>query len=344
MKMTLKKIARELDVSISTVSKALNDDRSISIETRNRIKAFAKFYNYTPNSIAQSLKSRSTKTIGVIIPEIIHDFFAKVIDGIEKAALDRGYSVIIGMSNESYEKEVMSIEMLVKGKIDGILLSVSKGTLLKKDYEHLKNIQNMDLPLILFDRVIEDISCDKVIIDDFEGAKNGVNQLIASGCKKILLLTTQDYLEVGKLRTQGYIEAHKENNLPVHEALILKNKDIMYNEIESSKLTKKIHAIFDAHPDIDGIFAVNEVYALNATKIAMERGLKIPEEISVVSFSGGILSRYSRPAMSSVMQDGKTMGEFAANLLIDKLEKKEEKDYYVTKVIPTTFTKRDSTK
>lgn len=344
MKMTLKKIARELGVSISTVSKSLNDDKSISLETRKKIKAFAKFYNYRPNSIAQSLKSQSTKTIGVIIPEIIHDFFAKVINGIEKAALDRGYSVIIGMSNESYEKEMMSIEMLVKGKIDGILLSVSKGTLLKNEYEHLEAIQNMDLPLILFDRVIEDITCDKVIIDDLEGAKNGVHELIASGCKKILLLTTEDYLHIGKLRTQGYLEAHKENNVPVHEELIIKNKDIMYNEIESSKLTKKINTIFDAHPDIDGIFAVNEVYALNATKIALERGMKIPEEISVVSFSDGILSRYSRPSMSSVMQDGEAMGEFAANLLIDKLEKKEEADYYVTKVIPTSFIKRDSTK
>jgi len=344
MKMTLKKIANELEVSISTVSKALNDDKSISIETRNRIKAFAKFYNYQPNSIAQSLKNRSTKTIGVIIPEIIHDFFSKIITGIEKAALSRGYNVIISVSNESHEKEVMSIEMLIKGKIDGILLSLSKGTLLKKDYDHLSAIQNLDLPLILFDRVIDAVNCDKIIIDDMEGAKNGVNELIASGCRKILLLTTKDYMSIGKLRTEGYLQAHKENKLPVFDELILKNEDGIYTEIESSKLTKKINAIFDKHPDIDGIFAVNEMYALNATKIAFERGLKIPEEISVVSFSDGILSQYSRPAMSSVKQDGVAMGEAAANLLIDKLEKIEELDYYITKVIPTTLVKRASTR
>ncbi len=212
-KITLKQIARELGVSISTVSKALKDSTEISEDTRDMVKAFAKLYNYRPNNIALSLKNRKTKTIGIIIPDIVHHFFTKVINGIEEVANKRGYNVIVGLSNESFDKEVLNMEMLANGSIDGFILSVSKETLLQQDYHHFKEILEEGIPIVMFDRIVDEIDCDKVIVDDFEGSKKAVQKLISSGCKKIAIISTKDYINVGRLRTRGYLEALNENKI-----------------------------------------------------------------------------------------------------------------------------------
>ena len=208
-KITLKQIARELDVSISTVSKALKDSPEISEDTRDKVKAFAKFYNYRPNNIALSLKNRKTKTIGIIIPDIVHHFFTKVINGIEEVANKRGYNVLVGLSNESFDKEVLNMEMLANGSIDGFILSISKETLMQQDYHHFKEILEEGIPIVMFDRIVDEINCDKVVVDDFEGAKKAVKKLISEGCKNIAIITTKDYINVGRLRTRGYLEALK---------------------------------------------------------------------------------------------------------------------------------------
>ena len=212
-KITLKQIARELGVSISTVSKALKDSTEISEDTRDMVKAFAKLYNYRPNNIALSLKNRKTKTIGIIIPDIVHHFFTKVINGIEEVANKRGYNVIVGLSNESFDKEVLNMEMLANGSIDGFILSVSKETLLQQDYHHFKEILEEGIPIVMFDRIVDEIDCDKVIVDDFEGSKKAVQKLISNGCLKIAIISTKDYINVGRLRTRGYLEALNENGI-----------------------------------------------------------------------------------------------------------------------------------
>ena len=165
-KMTLKRIAKELGVSISTVSKALHDNKEISQDNRDKIQAFAKFYNYRPNNIALSLKNKKTKTIGLIIPEIVHNFFAKVISGIEHVAKLKGYNVLIAVTNESFDKEVINMELLVHSNIDGFIMSLSKETLLNQDKHHLQETINQGIPIVMFDRVLNDIDCDKVIVDD----------------------------------------------------------------------------------------------------------------------------------------------------------------------------------
>ena len=195
-KVTLKQIARELDVSISTVSKALKNSKEISEDTRQKVQAFAKLYNYRPNNIALSLKNRQTKTIGVIIPEIVHHFFSKVIRGIELVANKRGYNVIVGLSNESFDKEVINMEMLANGSIDGFILSISKETLLQQDYHHFIETINQGMPIVMFDRIVNEVNCDKVIVDDLKGSKKAVNKLISSGCKHIAIITTRDYVSV----------------------------------------------------------------------------------------------------------------------------------------------------
>ncbi|MEO1010569.1 MAG: LacI family DNA-binding transcriptional regulator [Bacteroidota bacterium] len=343
-KMTLKKIAAELGVSISTVSKALRDNPEISQENRDKVQAFAKLYNYRPNRVALSLKNQQSRTIGLILPEIVHNFFAKVMSGIEHVANSRGYNVIIGVSNESLSKEVMNIDLLVNGSIDGFIISASKETLLNNDYQHLHGITDEAIPLVMFDRVIHEIDCDKVVVDDIQSAKNAVGTLVQTGCRRILLLTTKDYIHIGKLRTQGYLEVLQEKGIPVEAGLIHKVNDLSDFEEYQPQLERDIHKIFDTFPDIDGIFAVNELYAITALNVARKRGLEVPEDLSVISFSNGIISRHSRPSLTTVDQRAVTIGETAAHMLLDRLEGREEGTPFETRVIKTEVLERDSTK
>lgn len=343
-RMTLKKIARELGVSISTVSKALHDNKEISQENRDKVQAFARLHNYRPNSIALNLKNRKSKTIGVMIPEIVHYFFAKVISGIEQVANSKGYNVVIGLSNESIEKEIINMDLLVDSGIDGFIISLSKETLLKKDYHHLQESINHGIPVVMFDRVVDDLEGDKVIVDDKEGARKAVIHLLKTGCKKILLLTTKDYINVGKMRTDGYVEVLNEFGMEVDEELIIKVDDIGGMDKYQVFLEAEINRKLDEIPDIDGVFAVNETYAVTALNVARMRGLKIPDDLSVISFSDGILSKHSRPSLTTVKQHGEKMGQLATKILIDTLEADEDQSIFTTHIVKTELVERDSTR
>ncbi|AUC83569.1 LacI family DNA-binding transcriptional regulator [Lacinutrix sp. Bg11-31] len=343
-KVTLKQIAKELDVSISTVSKALRNSKEISEDTREKVQAFAKLFNYRPNNIALSLKNRKTKTIGIIIPEIVHHFFSKVIRGIELVANKRGYNVIVGLSNESFSKEVINMEMLANGSIDGFILSISKETLLQQDYHHFIETINQGMPIVMFDRVVNEINCDKVIVDDLNGSKKAVNKLVEKGCKNIAIITTKDYVSVGKLRTQGYLEALEENNIKPKGSLILKVDDAFVSDDDLETLEKDIVTLFESNINIDGVFAVNELYAITAMKAARKRGLNIPEDLQVIGFTDGVLSKHATPSLTTVSQHAQEMGEKSAELLINNLEIEEDEEHYQTIVIETELIERNSTK
>ncbi len=336
-KVTLKQIAKELDVSISTVSKSLRDSTEISEDTRQKVQAFAKLYNYKPNNIALSLKNRKSKTICIIIPEIIHHFFATVISGVEHIANKKGYNVIVCLSDESFDKEVINMEMLANGSIDGFIMSLSKETQQKRDFHHITEVINQGMPVVMFDRVTNDILCDKVIIDDNLAAFNATQFLIDKGFKKIALISTVDYVSVGKLRTEGYLKALKNNDILANENLILRIEDTdnFENHIES----------LIANNDLDAIFAVNEIFAVTAIKVANKLGKKVPEDISIIGFTDGIISKYSSPSITTVSQNGIKMGEKAAIMLIEKLEIEEEEyeEQYKTEVIETELVEREST-
>ena len=335
-KVTLKQIAKELDVSISTVSKSLRNSPEIGEDTREKVKAFAKLYNYKPNNIALSLKNRKTKTIGVIIPEIVHHFFATVISGIEHFANQFGYNVIVCLSDESFDKEVINMEMLAGGSIDGFIMSLSKETQQKKDFHHISEVISQGMPVVMFDRVTNDIFCDKVIIDDKTAAQDAVNFLVFKGKKNIGLLTTIDYVSVGKLRTDGYLKALDYNNLTVKEKLILKIEDIENCENQIENYLKE-------NPNLDAVFAVNELFAVTAIKVANKIGKNVPDDFAVVGFTDGIISKYSTPSITTVSQDGMEMGQKAAKLLIDRLENDEDDEYYTTEVVETHLVEREST-
>ena len=333
--LTLKQIAKELDVSISTVSKALKNSDEISEATRQKIQAFAKLYNYKPNNIALSLKNRKTKTIAVIIPEIVHDFFAMVISGIENLANQYGYNVLICLSNESYEREVINMEMLASGSIDGFVISLSKETQAKKDYHHIKEIINQGMPVVMFDRVTREVYTDKVIIDDVLATQEAIQYFISKGRKKIGFITTPDYISVGRLRTEGYKRTLEANGIEVDENLILRVED-------ESQLDTMIHDFFERN-EFDAVMAVNELYAVNVLRNALKRGIKVAEDLFLIAFTDGVISKNSIPSISTVRQNAYKMGEIAARLLIQKLESENEHEHYITEVVGTELLHRETT-
>lgn len=333
--LTLKQIAKELDVSISTVSKALKNSEEISAVTKQKIQAFAKLYNYKPNNIALSLKNRKTKTIAVIIPEIVHDFFAMVISGIENLANQYGYNVLICLSNESYEREVINMEMLAAGSIDGFVISLSKETQAKKDYHHIKEIINQGMPVVMFDRVTREVYTDKVIIDDVLATQEAIQYFISKERKKIGFITTPDYISVGRLRTEGYKRTLEANGIEVDENLILRVED-------ESQLDTMIDEFFEKNK-FDAVMAVNELYAVKVLRAALKKGIKVPEELHLIAFTDGVISKNSIPSISTVKQNAFKMGEIAARLLIQKLESENEHEHYITEVVGTELLHRETT-
>nr|WP_315191870.1 LacI family DNA-binding transcriptional regulator [uncultured Flavobacterium sp.] len=336
-KATLKQIAKELNVSVSTVSKALNDSPEISEQTKIKIKEYAKLKNYKPNIIGLNLKNRKTKTIGVIIPNILNSFFAKVFSGIEKIADKKGYNVIMCISNESLEKEAHTLEMLSNGTIDGFILSVSEEAQKLHEYNHFKEIINDGTPIVMFDRIAEGVDCDKVVVDDFDSALYSTQRLIDLGCKNIALFSSVDNLSVGKLRAEGYLKALENNKIPVNPNLIIRTDS-------EDDLKDRIEGVFDNNK-IDGIFALEENDSVAALRIGLKKGYKIPEELSIIGFADGILaSRRLSPSLTTVSQHGIEIGEQAAKLLINRLEKKEENSVYETIVIKTKLKERETTR
>ena len=336
-KATLKQIAKELNVSVSTVSKALNDSPEISEQTKAKIKEYAKLKNYKPNVIGLNLKNRKTKTIGVIIPNILNSFFAKVFSGIEKVADEKGYNVIMCISNESLEKEAHTLEMLSNGTIDGFILSVSEEAQKQNNYDHFKEIINDGTPIVMFDRTAEGIDCDKVIVDDFDSALDSTQRLIDLGCKNIALLSSVDNLSVGKLRFEGYLKALEKNNIPVNTNLIIRTDS-------EEDLKVQMEEVF-ANNTIDGIFALEENDSVAALRMGLKKGYKIPEELCIIGFADGILaSRRLSPSLTTVSQHGIEIGEEAAKLLIKRLEDdSEEEPPYETKIIKTVLKERETT-
>ncbi|WP_299171870.1 LacI family DNA-binding transcriptional regulator [uncultured Allomuricauda sp.] len=335
-KITLKDIARELEVSISTVSKALKNSEEISRDTKEKVQAFAKLYNYKPNNIAISLKNKRTKNIGVVIPAIVHHFFTTVIRGIEKYANAHGYNVIVCLSEESFDKEVINMEMLANGSIDGFIMSLSSETQQKGDYNHLKEVTEQGIPVVLFDRITNEIDCDKVVIDDQFGAYMATKKLIDQGRRKIALITTDDYLSVSKARTEGYRKAFEESDIEINESRILKLSTMGIVDEE------RIQEFFDSN-EVDAVLCVNEIFTVYSMRLVQEKGLNIPNDISFIGFTDGKLSKYANPSLTVVAQHGEKMGEIAAQMLIDKVESEKEEESFQTKILEPTLVIRNST-
>lgn len=329
-RITLKQLAIQLNVSISTVSKALNDSPEISLPTRNKIKELAALNHYVPNATAQNLKRQKTKTIGIIIPDILPHFFAQALYGIESKASELGYNVIIALSNESIQKEIESINTLLKGQVDGLIMSLSKETQAKMEIDHINAISRYNIPLVLFDRVLDQIDCDKIHIDDAFQAEKATKELINSGCKRIAYFSGVSDTSVGKEREKGYLDATQNNNI--------KNKIVNFDhsDFPLGKLKDLIE-----NKNIDGILASDELSAILVMKNILNLGYTIPETVSVIGFTNGIMSEHFRPSLSTVDQQAEEQGRLAMETMVDRIEGKLLEDFIEFR-LETSIIKRDS--
>lgn len=335
-RITIKQIAKALSVSISTVSKALNDSYEISDETKSKIQEYAKLHKYKPNTLALSLQNKKTKTIGIIIPNILNYYFARALRGIEKVATEKGYNIITCITNESFKKEVNTMEMLSNGTIDGFIACISVETLKMKNFEHINDILNEGTPIVLYDRVHKDINCDKVVTDNIKSAYKATRFLMKSDCKNIAIISTSEGININKFRVKGYLKALTKYD-------VVPNEDLIIIQDGEDGLTERINKMLDSNK-VDGIFTVDEISGAITTQVLNKRNIKIPDEVSIVGFTNGILSRYSSPPLTSVNRFAHTTGEVAATRLIDKLEGKVKFDDIKTEIIRTQLVERESTK
>ncbi len=335
-RITIKQIAKALDVSISTVSKALNDSYEISEETKKKVQKYAKEHKYKPNTLALSLQNKKTRTIGILLPNILTYYFARVLRGIEKIANEKGYKIITCITNESHKKEVDTIEMLSNGAIDGLIACLSQETLENKKFDHFHQILEDGTPIILYDRVHKEIVCDKVVTDNVKSAYKATRFLMRSECKNIALISTTEGLDISKFRVNGYLKALKKYSFTPNPRLIIQQKG-------EENLKKRINEMLEFNK-VDGIFTIDEISAAVTTQVLNKRNIKIPQEISIIGFTNGILSRYSTPPLTSVNRFAHTTGEIAARRLIDKIEEKIDFNDVKVEIVRTELVERDSTK
>lgn len=331
---TIKDIARELNISPSTVSRALKDHPDISEKTKRSVQELAQKLKYKPNKIALSLLNSTSKVIGVIVPEIVHHFFSTVISGIQDIAFEAGYSVMICQSNESYRREVDNTKVLLSSMVDGFLVSISKDT---RDYEHFKEIQKAYIPLVFFDRICEELDTDRIIINDYEGAFQATEHLISIGCKHIAHFSAPQHLAIGRNRLNGFVQAMRKHKIPINEKLVVKADNPLEGEERVYDLLKEKHKI-------DGIFTVNDLTAAGALRGIKRAGLHVPRDIALVGFSNGLISRLTDPMLTTIDQHGYEMGKTAAELLIDRLENKTTDKESKIKLLKPTLIVRQSTK
>ncbi|SNR55971.1 LacI family DNA-binding transcriptional regulator [Lutibacter flavus] len=334
---TLKDIAIKLNISVTTVSKALKGYSDVSKTTRAAVFEQAEKMNYSPNSVAVNLRTRQTKTIGAIIPTITHHFFSKVIDGIIEEAEKNGYLVIILQSEESVKQEKKLIKLLMNKRVDGILMSLAADNDTSK---HLKKVIDAKIPLVLFDKISKISNCSKVVINDREASYNATTLLINSGCRRIAHfrgpLNPQNSID----RYLGYRKALEDNNIEFDRSLIYTCKNVTFEE--GYKFAKEIH---EQNKDVDAIFAITDLVAVGAIAYLNKAGIKIPDEISVIGFSNWFMSAVISPPLTTVEQPGYKMGKKAVKLLFEEINSSNKGIDFEPKtiVLKTKIIKRKTT-
>jgi len=313
---TLKQIAETLGISITTVSKALKNYPDVSEKTKNKVLDLAQSLQYTPNSFAVNLRTKESRTIGLIIPEVVHHFFSNVINGIIAEAEKNGYLVIILQSNESVELEKKQVELLMNKRVDGIIMSLSNES---NDDEHIKEILRREIPFVLFDKISKLINCSKVIINDQKAAFNAVEHLINKGCKKIAHIRGPVNPQNAIDRFLGYKKALEKNKIPYDSKLVYTCKNVTFEEGKdfASQILKE-------HPDVDGIFVITDLVAVGVLAHFNENNIKVPDQIKVIGFSNWFMSQVITPKLSTVDQPSYEMGVQSFSLLLEEINQKKE--------------------
>lgn len=310
-RVTIKDLAKKLNVNTSTVSRALNNHPAISDETKKKVQELADKLNYYPNQLALNLRHQKTNTVGVVVPEITSHFFSSVITGVQDILGEAGYSVIICQSNESYKEEVSIVENLIKIGVDGVLISPSART---KKFNHLKKLKKQNTPLVVFDRDCPGLEVDKVLVDDYDGAFQAVEHLIKSGCKRIAHIAGPKHLSTTNHRLNGYFDALKKHDVPVNNDYIKYVSGFTHDD--GIKPAKKLLRM-ENRPD--AIFATNDNIAISTMHVARKLQLKIPEQVSIIGFDDEPHSAYFKPALSTIWQPVFSMGMLSARVLLKRL-------------------------
>ena len=334
---TLQQIALSLNISVTTVSKALRSYPDVSQKTIEKVKAAAELLNYKPNTFAVNLRTQESKTIGLVIPEIVHQFFSSVVKGVIEEAEKNGYTVIILQSSQNTEIEQSRIEFLINKQVDGILIALADDTV---EYYHLFEAQAIDLPIVMFDKIGKSVPCSKVIIDDLKAGYEATKHLIESGCNKIAHfrgpLTSQNSID----RYLGYKKALEEYDLEFEESNVYHCKEMSFDigKENAKKLLKD-------GKGIDGIFVNTDMIAVGAMAELKEQGVNIPDDMCIIGFGNWFLSSVITPSLSTVSQPSYTMGKIAFNTLFSELNKHKENQHveHETIILPTEIIAREST-
>jgi len=329
---TIHDIAKALNISASTVSRALKDNPLIKEATRKRIQDTAKEMGYRPNTLAANFRTRRTNTIGVIVPLINRHFFSSVISGIEDIAYQQGFAVTISQSNDDFEKECKIAQTLFTNRVDGLILSIGMNT---KNYEHLKLFSDRNIPLVFFDRVVDEIKAHKIVVDDFGGGYSATRHLINQGRKKIAMIGGPLNLKIYERRQEGYLSALKDSGLEVNKNMIL------HNSLTREDGTNAIKKLLEQSTKPDAIFCANDTTALSTIIYLQKQNIRVPEDIAIVGFSNEPFSELVTPSISTIKQPGFEMGQKAAELIINQI-KKGNKTIPETIEMPTELIVRNS--
>lgn len=330
----LKTLAIQLQLSTATVSKALRDSHEISHETKQRVLELASALNYVPNLYASSLRKRVSKTIAVVIPEVADSFFAEIINGIESVAQSNGYHVLIYLTHESFEKEKAILLDFQSGRVDGVLLSVSAETV---STDHILNLKSNHIPIVIFDRICDEIETAKVSTDDYNAGYTAAKHLIDTGCKKIAYLSISPTLSISNKRMKGYLQALADSNLPAKESDIIScTLDDQYNYAVIQNLLRSKN-----RPD--GIIASVEKLTTNIYLACQNLQLRIPEDVAIISFSNLKTALILNPSLTTITQPAFQMGRAAASMLFKSLEKKNFQLDTESESFPSVLIVRNST-
>ena len=333
----MKDIARELGVSVATVSRALKDSSRISQSQRERIKQYAQEHHFTPNYVAETLRHsrvRPQKIIGVIIPQFAHFYFASVLSGIEEEASARGYSIMVAQSDEKYDREVRICKSFYEHKVCGIIVSQAKDT---QHYEHFQQLLDMGVPLVFYDRICTGVNASRVVVDDYMGTFNAVTHLINTGCRRIAFYGSPMTLEISKNRYNGYRDALLHQGLQPREDWIR----VCDNRADAEAITP---AILQQEEIPDAFFAVNDDTAIGILYTAKRMGYRVPDDISVCGFTNGYRAIACDPMLTTVEQRGVTVGEEAANILISQVEGTLPANHVEKRVVRTRLIIRGTTR
>ena len=333
---TLKEIAETLGISITTVSKALKNYSDVSEKTRKAVISLAEELNYTPNSFAVNLRTKESKTIGLIIPEVVHHFFSNVINGIIADAEKNGYLVIILQSNESLELEKKQVALLINKRVDGIIMSLSNES--NNDF-HIKEILRKEIPFVQFDKISKLIPSSKVIINDQKAAMAAVQHLIDKGCRRIAHIRGPENPQNAIDRFLGYKKALEKNGIPYDSNLVYTCKNVTFEEgVEFAK------QIIEEHADVDGIFVITDLVAVGVLSYFNELGIQVPDEVAIIGFSNWFMSRVITPKLSTVDQPSYEMGVAAFNLLLEEMICRKDGKVFIPRTIEleTRIIERDS--